>query len=129
MAKWIARGETARPPVLLSVDEGLVLSALGTAGRACNTRLLEGSWAVLKRSLRQKKVPNPESYIGKIYAHANTGNLQKAFSTLLEFETAYGKSVREDAEDFFSPFCSLNPLVIACSKKGFRTLDMVSSAL
>ncbi|KAH6823094.1 Tetratricopeptide repeat superfamily protein [Perilla frutescens var. hirtella] len=125
MAKWIARGEIARPPVLLSVDEGLVLSAIGTAGRACNSRLLDGSWAVLKRSLRQKKVPSPECYLGKIYAHANSGNLQKAFSTLHEFETAYGNSGREDAEDLFSPFHSLNPLVTACSKRSFRTLDMV----
>ncbi|XP_042052804.1 pentatricopeptide repeat-containing protein At1g26460, mitochondrial-like [Salvia splendens] len=125
MAKWIARGEIARPPVLLSVNEGLVLSALGTAGRTCNSRLVDGSWAVLKRSLRQKKVPSPESYIGKLYAHANLGNLQKAFSTLHEFEIAYKNSDREDVEELFSPFHSLNPLVIACSKKGFRTLDMV----
>ena len=34
MAKWIARGDVARPHVLLSVNEGLVLSALGTSGRA-----------------------------------------------------------------------------------------------
>ncbi|KAL1569838.1 pentatricopeptide repeat-containing protein, mitochondrial [Salvia divinorum] len=125
IAKWIARGEVARPPILLSVNEGLVLSALGTAGRAWNSRLVDGSWAVLKRSLRQKKVPSPESYIVNIYAHANLGNLQKAFSTLHEFEIAYKNSDREDVEELFSPFHSLNPLVIAFSKKGFRTLDMV----
>ncbi|KAI3452903.1 hypothetical protein Pfo_009566 [Paulownia fortunei] len=125
MAKWIARGENARPPVLLSVDEGLVVSALGTAGRTYNSRLLDGSWAVLKRSLRQKKFPNPESYLGKIYAHANLGNLQKAFSTLHEFERDYGNSNQEDGEDLFSPFFSLNPLVMACSKNGFATLDSV----
>lgn len=127
MAKWIARGEIARPPVFLSVSEGIVLSALGTAGRAYNSKLVDGSWAVLKRSLRQKSIPSPECYIGKIFAHANSGNLQKAFSTLHEFEIAYRNSSREDVEDFFSPFRCLNPLVIACSKKGFRTLDMVSS--
>ncbi|PIN11470.1 hypothetical protein CDL12_15938 [Handroanthus impetiginosus] len=125
MAKWIARGEVARPAVPLSVDEGLVVSALGTAGRTCNHRLLEGSWAVLKRSLRQKKVPNPESYLGKIYAYASLGNLQKAFSTLHEFEAAYGHANQEDGEGLFSPFYSLNPLVIACSKRGFVTLDAV----
>ncbi|KAK6116425.1 hypothetical protein DH2020_049887 [Rehmannia glutinosa] len=125
MAKWIARGEVARPPVLLSVDEGLVVSALGTAGRTYNSRLLDGSWAVLKRSLRQKKFPNPESYLGKIYAHANLGNLQKAFSTLHEFERDYGNSNQEDEEDLFSPFYSLNPLVMACSMNGFATLDSV----
>ncbi|KAK4423690.1 Pentatricopeptide repeat-containing protein, mitochondrial [Sesamum alatum] len=125
IAKWIARGEAAKPPVLLSVDEGLVISALGTAGRTYNSKLLDGSWAVLKRSLRQKKVPNPESYLGKISAHANLGNLQKAFSTLHEYETAHGNSNQEDGQDLFSPFHSLNPLVIACSKNGFVTLDSV----
>ncbi|KAL0408740.1 UNVERIFIED_CONTAM: Pentatricopeptide repeat-containing protein, mitochondrial [Sesamum radiatum] len=123
--KWIARAEATKPPVLLSVDEGLVISALGTAGRTYNSKLLDGSWAVLKRSLRQKKVPNPESYLGKIYAHASLGNLQKAFSTLREFETAHGNSNQEDGEDLFSPFHSLNPLVTACSKNGFVTLDSV----
>ncbi|KAK4479825.1 hypothetical protein RD792_015365 [Penstemon davidsonii] len=124
MAKWIARGEKARPAVHISADEGLVVSALGTAARTYNSKLLDGSWAVLKRSLRQK-VPNPESYIGKIYAYANLGNLQKAFGTLHEFEIAHGNSKQEDTEGFFSPFHSLNPLVIACSKKGFETLDSV----
>ncbi|KAL2455394.1 Pentatricopeptide repeat-containing protein, partial [Abeliophyllum distichum] len=125
MAKWIARGENARPPVQLSVDEGLVVSALGTAGRTYNSKLLDGSWAILKRSLRQKKIPNPESYLGKLYAHASLGNLQKAFGTLHELETAYGTSTEEAAEDLFSPFTSLNPLVMACSKNAFVTLDSV----
>ncbi|KAL8533652.1 hypothetical protein ACS0TY_009886 [Phlomoides rotata] len=125
MAKWIARGELATPAVHLSVAEGLVVSALVTAGRTRNLKLLDGSWAILKRSLRQKKIPNPESYLGKLYAHANSGNLQKAFNTLHEFETGYGNSTIEDGENLFSPFYSLNPLVLACSKKGFRTLDLV----
>ena len=125
MAKWIARGDNARPPVLLSVDEGLVVSALVTAGRTCNTKLLDGSWALLKRSLRQKKVPNPESYLAKIYAQASLGNLQKAFSTLHEFETSHGNPSEEADEDLFSPFTSLHPLVLACSKNGFVTLDSV----
>lgn len=125
MAKWIARGENARPAVLLSVDEGLVVSALGTAGRTYSPKLLDGAWAILKRSLRQKKVPNPESYLGKIYAHASLGNLQKAFSSLHEFETAYRDPTKEDEEEFFSPFTTLHPLVLACSKMGFATLDSV----
>lgn len=124
MARWIARGENARAPVHLSVDEGLVVSALGTACRTYSTRLLDGAWAILKRSLRQKKVPNPESYLGKIYAHASLGDLQKAFSTLHEFETIYG-NISTEAEDLFSPFSTLRPLAVACSKKGFATLDSV----
>lgn len=127
MAKWIAQGENAGPPVFLSVDEGLVIAALGTAGRTYNSRLLDGSWAVLKRSLRQKKAPSPESYLAKICAHANLGNLPKAFSTLHEFETAHGNSNWENGQDLFSPFHSLNPLVVACTKNGFTTLDSVSS--
>ncbi|GMJ13435.1 hypothetical protein like AT1G26460 [Hibiscus trionum] len=124
MAKWIARGENARPPFLLSVDEGLIVSALATAGRTYNSKLLDVSWAILRRSLRQKKVPSPESFLGKIYAHASLGNLQKAFGTLHEFEAAHGKYINE-AEDLFSPFTSLYLLVVACSKNGFETLDSV----
>ncbi|KAF5956870.1 hypothetical protein HYC85_004095 [Camellia sinensis] len=111
--------ENVRPLVLLSVDEGLVVSALGTAGRTYNAKLLDGLWAILKRALRQKKVPNPESYLAKIYAHASLGNLQKAFSTLHGFETTYRNSAKEAEEDPLSPFTSLYPLVMACSKDGF----------
>ncbi|KAB1222032.1 hypothetical protein CJ030_MR2G018524 [Morella rubra] len=125
MAKWIARGEQARPAVLLSVDEGLVLSAIGTAGRTYNSSLLDASWAILRRSLRQKKPPNPESYLGKIYALASLGNLQRAFGALNEFESTYGNSNKEAEQEMFSPFTSLYPLVLACSKKGFETLDSV----
>ncbi|OMO93403.1 hypothetical protein CCACVL1_06494 [Corchorus capsularis] len=124
MAKWIARGEITTPPFLLSVDEGLIVSALATAGRTYSSNLLDASWAILKRSLRQKKPPSPESFLGKIYAHASLGNLQKAFATLHEFESAHGNSINE-AEDLFSPFTSLHPLVVACSKKGFESLDSV----
>ncbi|KAL5826266.1 hypothetical protein ACOSQ4_018063 [Xanthoceras sorbifolium] len=123
MAKWIARGENGRPSVLLSVDEGLVVSMLGTAARTYNQTLLDASWAILRCSLRQKRAPNPETFLGKIYAHASLGDLQRAFSTLREFETAYGNSI-EDGE-LFSPFTSLYPLVVACSKNGFETLDLV----
>ncbi|XP_031274453.1 pentatricopeptide repeat-containing protein At1g26460, mitochondrial [Pistacia vera] len=125
MAKWIARGENARPPVFLSVDEGLVVSVLGTAGRTYSQALLDASWAILRRSLRQKKAPNPESYLGKIYVHALLGDLQRAFSTLHEFETAYGNFNKYVEEELFSPFTSLYPLVVACAKKGFETLDAV----
>ncbi|KGN47649.1 pentatricopeptide repeat-containing protein At1g26460, mitochondrial [Cucumis sativus] len=125
MAQWIARGENARPPVHLSVDEGLVVSTLGTAGRTYSSSLLDAAWSVLKRSLRQKKVPNPESFLGKIYTLASLGNLQRAFSTLREFEEAYRNSDDGSCEDMFSPFTSLHPLVVACSKKGFETLDLV----
>ncbi|KAK9063644.1 hypothetical protein SSX86_017515 [Deinandra increscens subsp. villosa] len=125
MAKWIARGEIARPPVLLSVDEGLIVNALTTAGRNYNSKLLDGTWAILKRSLRQKRVPSPESYLAKIFAYSSFGNLQKAFSTLHEFEISYKDSPKETEEDLFCPFTSLYPLVVACSKDGFTTLDNV----
>ncbi|KAF7809045.1 pentatricopeptide repeat-containing protein [Senna tora] len=123
-AMWIAQGEQARPPVFLSVEEGLVVSALATAGRTYSSKLLDAAWAILRRSLRNKKAPNPESYIGKINALASLGNLQRAFSTLHEFESAYGGSDLE-VEEMFSPFTSLHPLVVACSKKGYETLDSV----
>ncbi|KAI4328538.1 hypothetical protein L6164_020884 [Bauhinia variegata] len=124
MARWIVKGEQARPSVLLSVDEGLIVSALGAAGRTYSSDLLDASWAILRRSLRQKRVPNPESYIARIHALATLGNLQRAFGALHEFESAYGDSSQE-AEEMFSPFTSLHPLVLACSKKGFETLDAV----
>ncbi|CAK7326192.1 unnamed protein product [Dovyalis caffra] len=125
MARWISRGEKARPTVLLSVDEGLIVAALGTAARTYNSTLLDASWAILRHSLRQKKAPNPESYVGKIYAHASLGNLQKAFAALREMESWHGSSDKEAEEELFSPFSSLKPLVLACSKKGFETLDSV----
>lgn len=122
LAKWIARGEKARPPVLLTVDEGLVVSALATAGRTYNPKLLDGSWAILKR---RQKVPSPDSFVAKITALASLGNLQKAFTALHELESAYGNSGSGDSNDLFSPFTTLYPLVVACSKDGFVTLDSV----
>ncbi|XP_022733395.1 pentatricopeptide repeat-containing protein At1g26460, mitochondrial-like isoform X2 [Durio zibethinus] len=127
LGKWIAWGEIARPPLLLSVDEGLIVSALATAGRTYSSNLLDMSWVILRHSLRQKKVPSTESFLGKIYAHASLGNLQKAFATLHMFEAAHGNSINE-AEDSFSPFTSLYPLVVVCSKKGFETLDSTFEA-
>ncbi|XP_028761955.1 pentatricopeptide repeat-containing protein At1g26460, mitochondrial-like [Neltuma alba] len=124
MAMWIARGELARPAALLSVDEGLIVSALATAGRTYSSSLLDAAWTILRRTLRQRKAPNPESYLGKINALASMGNLQRAFSTLHDFEVAYGDSSQE-VEEMFSPFTSLHPLVVACSKKGFESLDSV----
>ncbi|XP_009624795.1 pentatricopeptide repeat-containing protein At1g26460, mitochondrial [Nicotiana tomentosiformis] len=122
--KWVVRGESVRPPVSLSVDEGLLVAALGTAGRTYNAKLLNGAWEVLKRSLRQMRAPNPESFLAKIYAHASLGQLQNAFATLHEFEKAYGSSKEESAE-LFSPFTTLNPLAVACCRNGFVTLDSV----
>ncbi|KAF3788262.1 Pentatricopeptide repeat-containing protein [Nymphaea thermarum] len=124
LVKWIVRGENARPAVLLSVDEGLTVAALGTAARTYNANLLDLSWAILRRSLRHRRAPTPEAYLGKIHAYSSLGNLQRAFSTLNEFENAYGNST-EVEEDMFSPFTSLYPLVVACSKNGFATLDSV----
>ncbi|CAN1137461.1 Pentatricopeptide repeat-containing protein At1g26460, mitochondrial [Linum perenne] len=125
MANWITRGETARPAIHLSVDEGIIVAALAAAGRTYSPTLLDASWQILRHSLRGKKAPNPESYLGKIYAYASLGNLQKAFATLHEFETAYGDFDKETQEELFSPFTSLRPLVLACSKNGFESLDLV----
>lgn len=125
--KWIIRGENQKPPVLLTVDEGLLVAALGTAGRTYNGKLLNGAWEVLKRSLRQMRTPNPESFLAKIYAQVSLGQLQNTFATLHEFEKAYGSSKEESSEELFSPFTSLNPLVVACCRNGFVTLDSVCS--
>lgn len=122
--RWIARGENARPAVHLSVDEGLILSALCTAGRTYNSMLVDASWSILRRSLRQKRAPNPETYLAKIYAYSSLGNLQRAFATLNELETVYANS-EEINKDLLSPFTSLNPLVVACCRDGFSSLDSV----
>ncbi|GJY18944.1 hypothetical protein Tco_0390435 [Tanacetum coccineum] len=82
MARWIVCGEIARPPVLLSADEGLGVT---TASRNYNSNLLDGTWAILNRSPRQKKVPIQESYLAKV---SSFGNFQKDFSSLHEFEMA-----------------------------------------
>ncbi|THG17364.1 hypothetical protein TEA_018343 [Camellia sinensis var. sinensis] len=132
--KWIRTKPSVHPGTCATIlqmlqwkrivaNEGLVVSAVGTTSRTNNAKLLDGSWVILKRALRQKKVPNPESYLAMIYAHASLGNLQKAFSTLHEFETTYRNSTKEAEEDLLSPFTSLCPLVMACSKDGFVTLD------
>lgn len=123
--KWIVRGQNVRPPVLLSVDEGLLVAALGTAGRNYSSKLLNGAWEILKRSLRQTRSPNSEAYLAKIYAHASMGQLQNAFASLHEFEKAHGNPIDVDAEELFSPFTTLNPLVLACCRNGFSTLDTV----
>jgi hypothetical protein len=126
LARWMARGERATPPEYLSVSEGLVLSALCAAGRTWSADLVNAAWSILRKSLRQKRAPLPETYLAKIYAHSSIGQLQRAFGTLREFENAYGNSVDIDTE-LFSPFTSLQPLVVACCKDGFTTLDTVNS--
>ncbi|CAI9094625.1 OLC1v1030391C1 [Oldenlandia corymbosa var. corymbosa] len=125
MARWIARGEIERPPLLWPVDHGLIVSALATAGRTYNPKLLEASWSILKRTSRGDTVPSPECYLAKISAYSSLGNLPKAYGTLREFEAAHGNPRDEALQDLFSPFTSLNPLVVASSKKGFVTLDEV----
>ncbi|TKW35629.2 hypothetical protein SEVIR_2G389500v4 [Setaria viridis] len=122
LARWIVLGENAK--LQLSVNEGLVISALSAAGRTYSTDLLNAAWSLLKKSLRQKRAPTPETYLAKIYAHSSIGQLQRAFGTLREFENAYGNSEDIDLE-LFSPFTSLHPLVVACCKDGFSTLDSV----
>uniref|UniRef100_A0A0D9X142 Pentacotripeptide-repeat region of PRORP domain-containing protein n=1 Tax=Leersia perrieri TaxID=77586 RepID=A0A0D9X142_9ORYZ len=124
LARWIARSERVIPPLHLSVDEGLVLSALSAAGRTCSTDLLNAAWSILRKSLHQKRAPTPEAYLAKIYAHSSIGQLQRAFSTLREFENTYANFEDIDLE-LFSPFTSLRPLVVACCKDGYTTLDSV----
>jgi len=125
LARWIARGESARPTVILSVDEGLAIAALGTAARTCSAPLLKAAWEILMRSLRQKRPPSPESYLAKIHAFAALGELKWAYRALHELESAYGNPESDEDLEIFSPFSSLSPLVRACSKGGFSTLDAV----
>lgn len=125
IVKWIAAGEKGSPPIYRSADEGLVVSALNTAALTCDSTLLDASWAILRRSLRDRKHPEPHTYLAKIRAQSSLGNLQGAFSTLRELERVHTNSAIVDEESLFSPFTSLYQLVVACSKKGFETLDSV----
>ena len=128
IAKWIAAGEKGSPPIYRSADEGLLVSALNTAARTYDSTLLDASWAILRKSLRGRKHPEPDAYLAKIRAQSLLGNLQGAFSTLSELERVHANSASIDEEALFSPFTSLHPLVVACSKKGFETLDSVCLA-
>eukprot|EP00252_Welwitschia_mirabilis_P001978 TRINITY_DN11937_c0_g1_i2.p1 TRINITY_DN11937_c0_g1~~TRINITY_DN11937_c0_g1_i2.p1 ORF type:complete len:462 (-),score=94.30 TRINITY_DN11937_c0_g1_i2:230-1615(-) len=125
LARWMARGMIAKPPVVLSVDEGLTVAAIGTAARTCSPPLLKAAWEILMRSLPQKRSPSPEAYLAKVHAFASLGELKWAFRALHELESAYGNSETEEGRELFSPFTSLSPLVRACSKGGFATLDAV----
>lgn len=124
MAKWMLKDENSRPPRYLFVEEGLVVSLLATAGRTYSKKLLDAAWQILNRSLRQK-VASAETYIARIHAHASLVQLKKALDVLIEFESLYGGSDKQAEEDLFSPFTALYPLVVACSHKGFATLDSV----
>ncbi|CAJ1973916.1 unnamed protein product [Sphenostylis stenocarpa] len=70
-------------------------------------------------------LPGLEVYVGSALRYMKK-KIELAFNThtLNEFELAYGDSGQE-AEELFCPFTSLHPLVMACSKKGFETLDNV----
>ncbi|KAL2905421.1 hypothetical protein RDABS01_004131 [Bienertia sinuspersici] len=121
MARWIQLGENGRPPVYHSVDEGLVISALATAARTYDSTLLEASWAILKRSLREKRPPKPETYLAKINALASLGNLQSAFSTLSELERIHASSAAAE-EDLLSPFTSLYSLGVKPNAMSYSLL-------
>ncbi|ONM24994.1 Pentatricopeptide repeat-containing protein mitochondrial [Zea mays] len=91
--------------------------------------MAEQRWEDMKHLFDHwKRAPTPETYLAKIYAHSSIGQLQRAFGTLREFENAYGNSEDIDLE-LFSPFTSLHPLVVACCKDGFSTLDSVYGQL
>ncbi|KAL8104570.1 hypothetical protein AgCh_028690 [Apium graveolens] len=123
MAKLMVKDEEMRPPRYLIVEEGLVVSLLATAGRTYSKKLLNGAWSILKRSLRQK-VASAETYIARIHALASLRPVNKAMEALFEFESLYGGSDKQ-AEDLFSPFTTLYPLVVACSHNSYASLDSV----
>lgn len=111
------------------IDPSSLVAALRVANRTCHRPLLDASWAgIIKLSLYQNKSPSPQAYIEKICATASLGSstLHTAFSTLCEFEAAYGKVDEEATEEFFSPFAAMHPLVVECSSWGFETLESVS---
>ncbi|CAL9079374.1 unnamed protein product [Musa textilis] len=57
LARWISRGENARPPVLLSAEEGLVVSAVGTTGRTYNSNPFRCCLVNLATIIASKKGP------------------------------------------------------------------------
>ena len=52
LARWIAHGENVKPPIQLSVNEGLVISTLSIVGRTFRTDILNATWLLSRKSLR-----------------------------------------------------------------------------
>jgi hypothetical protein len=72
LAIW-AHGENVKPSVQLSVNEGLVISALSTVGRTFCTDILNVAWSLSRRSLCQKRAPTPDTYLVMVYAYSSIG--------------------------------------------------------
>lgn len=109
----------------LFMDEGGMYYLLSSAARAASPNLSAQAWSILRNSLRGTDLPSPASYLARIHALASAGDFDNAFATLRELESLVGKSPQAGDREILSPFSSLRPLVLACTRGGFAALDAV----
>ncbi|KAF2294984.1 hypothetical protein GH714_029929 [Hevea brasiliensis] len=137
MAKWIARGESARPAVLLSVDEGLIISTLGTAGKTYSSTLLDASWEVLRHSLRQKKSLNQNLILGKYMPMHHWGISRRLLVLFVNLSLLMGVYFQLEnlsrAESPYKSVAALNCIVLGCANvwdldRAYQTFEAIGSS-
>ncbi|CAM6082573.1 unnamed protein product [Calypogeia fissa] len=107
----------------LNMDEGGMYHVLSLAARVSNTALSKQAWSILRGNLRESELPSPSSYLARIHALASAGDFDTAFVTLRELESLVANKSQQGDREILSPFSSLRPLVVACTRGGFAALD------
>ncbi|KAL3683458.1 hypothetical protein R1sor_001480 [Riccia sorocarpa] len=120
--RFLTETELRKSARNLTMDEGSVLAILSCAARTSDADLSKEAWNMLLNSLRDTKPPQPACYLARIHALSAAGDFDTAFSTLHEMQTAHSDSQKTDTE-MLSPFSSLRPLVLACTRGGAAALD------
>ncbi|KAL2613263.1 hypothetical protein R1flu_024955 [Riccia fluitans] len=120
--RFLTETELSKSARNLVMDEGSIPAILCCAARTADADLSREAWTVLLNSLRDTRPPLPASYLARIHALSGAGDFDTAFSTLHEMQVAYSDSVKNDTE-ILSPFSSLRPLVLACTRGGAAALD------
>ena len=122
----LSTSELSKSARSLNMDEGGIYHLLSASARAADTALSKKAWAILRTSSRDSIFLNPASYLARLHALASAGDLDAAFTTLRELEQHVGVSQKEVDREIVSPFSSLRPLVLACTRGGAAALDAVS---
>ncbi|OAE33294.1 hypothetical protein AXG93_1200s1560 [Marchantia polymorpha subsp. ruderalis] len=119
----LSESELSKSVRNLTMDEGGIHAILSCAARAADIELSTEAWSMLRASFRGTKTPRPSSYHARIHALAAGGDFDTAFSTLHEMQEAYNDTEYAADTNIFSPFTSLRPLVLACTRGGAAALD------
>ncbi|KAK1367219.1 hypothetical protein POM88_042780 [Heracleum sosnowskyi] len=117
--KFIDATKISQPRSHYFVEEELSISVLQLAEKSCNSELLYVACVLLDLSLHQNVV-RAEKFIEKICAHTFLGNLKRAHDS---------RGATQEANNPFSPFSALYPLVLAYSLNGCVTLDNTFEAI